>query len=317
MVNYKKKDLKLKPFYIASIAFSVIAVVLGVVVGSSNTNYRLEEATEINLSSGADISLRGETMYNDTIKLTKDITITDPNATIGSSKYPFEGVFDGQGHTVYLSYTEADADTSLFNYLSPKAVVKNVTFVYNTVSISGNTYGGIAKINDGTIENCKVVFEKMIVTDDGLFSPLVVMNRGVISNVLVKGTVSGNVASTDEEKVLYGNVCVYNAGVLSGVIADAEYSGFKCTDETGYREGTVQNVGISAIRCSDIEQGRVQNSVGIVGAGHVTSDMFKGIEFSDRNTVYKYDKIFKELNFDYTVWEIDAVSGDLILLGGG
>ncbi len=317
MVNYKKKDLKLKPFYIASIVFCAIAVVLGVIVGSSNTNYRLEEATEINLSSGADISLRGETMYNDTIKLTKDITITDPGATIGSSKYPFEGVFDGQGHTVYLSYSSATADTSLFNYLSPKAVVKNVTFVFSSVSIEGNTYGGIAKINDGTIENCKVVFENMTVTDEGLFSPLVVMNRGIISNVLVKGKVSGNVSATDEDKVLYGNVCVYNTGVLSGVIADAEYSGFRCTDETGYREGTTHNVGISAIRCSDLEGGRTQNAVGIVNAGHVTSDMFREIEFSDRNTVYNYDKIFKELNFDYTVWEIDAVAGDLILLGGG
>lgn len=317
MVNYKKKDLKLRPFFIASIVFCVIAAVLGVIVGSSNSNHRLEEATEINLSSGADISLRGESMYNDTIKLTKDITITDANATIGSSKYPFRGVFDGQGHTVYLSYSNANADTSLFNYLSPEAVVKNVTFVYRSVSIDGNTFGGIAKINDGTIENCKVVFDNMVVTDEGLFSPLVVMNRGTISNVLVKGHVRGSVGSSDEDKILYGNVCVYNTGVLSGVIADAQYSGFMCTDETGYREGTTHNVGISAIRCSDIEGGKTQNAVGIVAAGSVTSDMFREIEFSDRDSVYNYDKIFKELDFDYTVWEVDAANGDLILLGGG
>jgi hypothetical protein len=313
MVHYRKKDVKLKPFFIASIVFCVVAVALGLIIGSSNSNYQLEEANpSYKLSSGADIVRRGEAMYNDTIYLTRDITVTDPNATIGSSKHPFSGVFDGQGHTIYFSYGEATEETSLFNYIAPGAVVKNVNFVFSNVSVSGASFGGIAKINDGTIENCKVVFEKLIINGEGLFSPLVVMNRGSISNVYVKGLVSGNVSSSVEDKVLYGNICVYNSGTLSNLVADADYEGFLCTDETGYREGTTSNVGISAVRCDDIEGGVTMNAVGIVADGHVSSDMFGMIEFSDSNDVYNFNKIFNQLRFDNSIWEIG--DNDLILL---
>lgn len=312
MVNYRKKDVKLKPFYIASIACCVLAVVLGLVVGSSNSNYHLEEATEIRLSSGKDVSLRGETMYNDTIYLTKDITITDPDAMIGSSEHPFCGVFDGQGHTIYLDYGVATADTSLFNYLSPEAVVKNVNFVYSSVTVSGTSFGGIAKINDGTIENCKVVFGDITITGEGLFSPLVVMNRGTISNVVVNGRVNSVAGASNEDKILYGNVCVYNSGVISNLIVDASYQGFVCTDETGYREGTTRNVGISAVRCHDLDGGKTLNAVGIVSQGNITSDMFRDIEFSTKNEVYNFNKIFNALRFDNSIWEIG--DDDLILL---
>lgn len=313
MVHYIKKDTKLKPFCIASVVLCVLAVVLAVGISGSTTNYQIEKSTVVNLSSGNDISLRGEAMYNDTIYLTKDITISNPDATIGSSRYPFEGVFDGQGHTVHLTYGAADSDTSLFNYIAPGAIVRNVTFVFDSVRVQGTSYGGIAKINDGTIENCKVVFENLEITSEGLFSPLVVVNRGAINGVVVNGTVSGSVSSDTEDKILYGNVCVYNKGTIDAAIADAEYTGFLSTDMTGYQEGTSHNVGISALRYNDLEGGETKNAVAIIGDRQITSDYFdESVEFGTPAEVYSYTKIFDGLGYDFRHWEVG--DDDLLLV---
>ena len=304
MVHYIKKDTKIKPFRVASIIACIAVAVIAVVLIASGSNYQIEQSTVIRLSSGVDVALRGETMYNDEIYLTKDITIDDPNAQIGSSDFPFEGVFDGQGHTVYLTYSQANSDTSLFNYIAPGAIVKNVNFVFNNVYVSGNSFGGIAKINDGTIENCKIVFNNITLSSEGLFSPVAVVNRGTISGIVVQGTVSGQLGNIKEDKVLYGNVCVYNKGLISGAVVDAEYTGFACVDETSYREGLTQNVGISAVRFDDLEEGITEKAVAIIGEGQITSDIYDGIEFADEDEVYTYDKIIDELLFDYQYWNI-------------
>ena len=304
MVHYIKKDTKIKPFRVASIIACIAVAVIAAVLIASGSNYQIEQSTVIRLSSGVDVALRGETMYNDEIYLTKDITIDDPNAQIGSSDFPFEGVFDGQGHTVYLTYSQANSDTSLFNYIAPGAIVKNVNFVFNNVYVSGNSFGGIAKINDGTIENCKIVFNNITLSSEGLFSPVAVVNRGTISGIVVQGTVSGQLGNIKEDKVLYGNVCVYNKGLISGAVVDAEYTGFACVDETSYREGLTQNVGISAVRFDDLEEGITEKAVAIIGEGQITSDIYDGIEFADEDEVYTYDKIIDELLFDYQYWNI-------------
>ena len=304
MVHYIKKDTKIKPFRVASIIACIAVAVIAAVLIASGSNYQIEQSTVIRLSSGVDVALRGETMYNDEIYLTKDITIDDPNAQIGSSDFPFEGVFDGQGHTVYLTYSQANSDTSLFNYIAPGAIVKNVNFVFNNVYVSGNSFGGIAKINDGTIENCKIVFNNITLSSEGLFSPVAVVNRGTISGSVVQGTVSGQLGNIKEDKVLYGNVCVYNKGLISGAVVDAEYTGFACVDETSYREGLTQNVGISAVRFDDLEEGITEKAVAIIGEGQITSDIYDGIEFADEDEVYTYDKIIDELLFDYQYWNI-------------
>lgn len=314
MVHYIKKDTKIKPFRVASIIACIVVAVIAVVLAASGSNYQTEQSTVIRLSSGVDVSLRGETMYNDEIYLTKDITIDDPGARIGSSEFPFEGVFDGQGHTIHLTYSQANSDTSLFNYIAPGAVVKNVNFVFDYVYVSGSSFGGIAKINDGTIENCKIVFNNITITSEGLFSPVAVVNRGTISSIVVQGTVNGNLGTIKEDKVLYGNACVYNKGTLSGVVVDAEYTGFACVDETSYREGLTENVGISAVRFDDLEGGVTEMAVAVIGEGQITSDIYDVIEFSDKENVYTYEKIVGELLFDYQIWDIGI---DDVTLGVG
>ena len=305
MVHYTKIDTKLKPFKRASKIACLAAVVIAIIIAANGSNYQIEQSTVVRVSSGRDLSLRGETMYNDEIYLTKDITIDDPDARIGSEDFPFEGVFDGQGHTIRFTYYNAHSDTSLFNYIAPGAVVKNVNFVFDTVVADGTSFGGIAKINDGTIENCKVVFDSINLTLEGLYSPLVVVNRGSISNVVVNGKVNGNLGTAKEDKVLYGNVCVYNKGTISSVIVDAEYANFECVDETKFREGLVENVGISAVRFDDLEGGTTDYAVAILESGQITSDLgLECIEFSEKENVYTYSKIIDELLFDHDLWDI-------------
>ena len=306
MVYYRKKETKLKPIKKVAFLLCLVAIAGAFLAFKAGSNYQIEKAREIKVSSGIDILLRGEGMYNDTIYLTKDISVNE-NAQIGSVDHPFEGIFDGKGHTVYLDYSSADADTSFFNYISPNAVVRNVTFVYESVAVDGHSFGGVAKINDGTIENCKVEFSNIKLYEEGLFSPFVTVNRGTITNVVARGKVSSVAQNAKEEKMLYGSICVYNSGTLSSVIADIEYTGFTCTSLATYNDATTDNVSVSAVRYDDLEGGKTEKALAIVPADQISSDREdSGIKLSGRSEVYTYKTFIEELSFNADYWDFDG-----------
>ena len=95
------------------------------------------------------------------ITLTGNITLTGEWTPIGiDDKHQYIGTFDGGGHTISgLTMTGSDEYAGLFGYIGKDGgTVKNV--VLEDVKItSDNQYGyvgGMAGINNGTIENCSV-----------------------------------------------------------------------------------------------------------------------------------------------------------------
>ena len=305
----------MKPIKKATIILCIAAVVCAVLVYGAGTNHQLKVETEINVSSGLDVRFRGEGMYNDTIYLTKDITVNG-KAHFGSSEYPFKGTLDGRGHTIYLDYTDADNDTSLFGYIAEGAIIRNVNFVYKNVVVNGNAFGGVAKINDGIIENCKVVFDNIELTGEGLFSPFVTVNRGTISGVVIQGKISGGVSNIDEDKLLYGSVCVYNKGAMSSLIADVEYEGFDCTSREEYDNGNVDNVSISAVRYDDLEDGKTERACAVVPTTQIVSDRNdEQIISLSADELYVYTKVYETLLFENEHWELGDNDISLVIKG--
>lgn len=78
---------------------------------------------------------------------------------IGSEENPFNGIFDGNGHTISGLYINSKFEyTGLFGYAGDEAEIKNLT-VCGSVNAQSDTdnscsVGAIAGYNSGTIENC-------------------------------------------------------------------------------------------------------------------------------------------------------------------
>ena len=92
--------------------------------------------------------------------LAADITLTEPWTPVGTDyQNPYTGTFDGKGHTIRgLTVTGSNEYAGLFGYIGSGGTVKNVKLV-NVQITSDHQYayaGGVAGMNDGTIENCSV-----------------------------------------------------------------------------------------------------------------------------------------------------------------
>ncbi len=83
---------------------------------------------------------------------TSDFKVWEP---IGNATYRYNGIFDGQGHTINGLYVNdsAKANVGLFGYIGSSATVKKVGI--DNSYFGGNEYvGGLCGLNAGAIENC-------------------------------------------------------------------------------------------------------------------------------------------------------------------
>ena len=290
-----------------SVGLMVVAFALGFVanVFLYDRDYATEKSEVVYASSPEDISKLGAAIYNDRIYLTNDIHISDKSYKIGTDTFPFTGVFNGNGHTVYLDYTSVDESTSLFDYLGKGAVVENVNFVLGNVIVSGNGYGAIAKINDGTIRNCSVKYKSITISEPGVYSPLASINRGTIKGVLVEGELVSKVSSDKERNVFFGNACAYNSGTLDSAIALASFSGFNSTDELAILKGETKNYAICAVHFRDVNGGISHNTATVLKKGtHTADDRASEIEFLELSQLLVENKLYIDLDFSNDFWTI-------------
>ena len=104
------------------------------------------------------VNEEGKTDIN--ITLDTDLTLTGEWTPIGTESQPYTGTFDGGNHTISgLTVKGSDENAGLFGYIGKDGgTVKNV--VLKDVQITSNNQyanvGGMAGINNGTIENCSV-----------------------------------------------------------------------------------------------------------------------------------------------------------------
>ena len=94
----------------------------------------------------------------DTVKLLKDITLTETWTPIGTENAPFKGTFDGQGYTITNLKIDSGDYTGLIGVLDA-GTVKNVKFASVNISTTGTDVGAAVGriINNGKVENVQVL----------------------------------------------------------------------------------------------------------------------------------------------------------------
>lgn len=126
---------------------------------------------------------------------------SDGNFTpIGSKAEPFQGYFDGKGHTItgleIQGLVKNSGETGmanyagLFGYLGDKSVIENITIEDSKITGRSNT-GAIAGYSAGTIENC-VVEKGTEVNGDNQTGGIAGSSDGILKYNVNKGSIIGN-----------------------------------------------------------------------------------------------------------------------------
>ena len=118
-------------------------------LSKSGDAYQIGSADD--LRAFAELVNGGETLAS--AVLTADVQCASDMPMIGTNANRFDGVFDGQGHTVTLDLVATENGTGLFQYIGWKGVVKNLV-VDGQITSAYSFAGGIVGYNRGTITSC-------------------------------------------------------------------------------------------------------------------------------------------------------------------
>ena len=164
---------------------SIISILFGfATVYSNQTFYKNELKEIIHINNYEQLIEDNKLHYNDNIYLENDILINELSQSLGSIKHPYEGVFDGKGYTITIS----QSNVSFFGYLSKNAYVKNLSLIFENVETLETSLGLIANLNEGRIENCKIICKNMRIYKTGIYSYTIQrkINSKWIQNLNVK-----------------------------------------------------------------------------------------------------------------------------------
>lgn len=108
-------------------------------------------------------SVNNGTFGSGSAKLTADIEFANNEywTPIGTSAHPFNGTFEGQGHTISnLTITATGLYAGLFGRVGSTGIVKNVNISSGTIAVStdpgelASYHGAIVGLNEGTVIGC-------------------------------------------------------------------------------------------------------------------------------------------------------------------
>jgi filamentous hemagglutinin family protein len=205
-------------------------------------------------------------------------------APIGDMATPFEGTFDGLGHTISnLNIDQAAANVGLFGYVL-SGIVCNVGL---TGTVSGpSSVGALVGVNNGTITN---VNSSVTVNATGsLTGGLVGVNQnGTVSNSYASGAVSGTtdtggLVGFNEGGTISGSHAtgaVIGTNNVGGLVGQNFNSGSTGTIEQSYATGAVSALS-SAGGLIGNARGTISNSyaTGSVTAGNYTGGLVGYLE---------------------------------------
>ncbi len=186
--------------------------------------------------------------------------------SIGTKNKPFDGVLDGNGHSIIgLDIKTPNMYSGLFGYINEYAVIENLSLKASTVA-GGQYTGGIAGYSAGTITNC--IIEKNTEVSGSLYVGGIVGNSvASISNCQNKGVVKGTMMATGG---IVGRLSF--KGYLTTCINDGDVSGIQ---DVGGIAGIVSTSGDGAEVKNCLNRGTVSskgyNSGGVLGRISVTS----------------------------------------------
>ena len=165
-------------------------------------------------------------------ELTVDISM-QPGVTIdpiGNESTPFEGVFDGGGHSLSSFYQSGTGYLGLFGATSASAWISNLSIAGASIKGTGNYNGILVGYNEGQISDCSVVGA---VTGYQKLGGLVGYNSGDISQCSATGVVIGG----DNSSYLVGGLVGENdGGTISHSSATGAVSGNSAGGLVGYND---------------------------------------------------------------------------------
>lgn len=89
-------------------------------------------------------------------RMTADISIANDTSMIGTTQIPFEGVFDGDGHTLVVAYSSSEANIAPFHHIK-NAIIENLRVSGSIVTEHYGVGGIVAMVsgdNETAIRNC-------------------------------------------------------------------------------------------------------------------------------------------------------------------
>lgn len=220
--------------------------------------------TEADAVLTADIVINEQVLTADgeLVEDTDGLTVWTP---IGSGGAPFDGTFDGQGHSIsglYINRPEADWQ-GLFGYISSNGTVSR-TEVTGSYIHGHNGVGGITGINSGTLTACS--YSGTVIGYNYPLGGVAGRNDGTVSCCYATGKVHG----TGYDPYV-GGVVGDNYGTISSCYStaslSADYSGYiggiasyniASYNEDGYITGSYYLQG-SADKGVDENMGTVEN----------------------------------------------------------
>jgi hypothetical protein len=119
--------------------------------GTEASPYLIASTTDWNNLSAAVIG--GENYLDKHFKLTANISVT---TMIGASDKPFSGTFDGQGHTLTVSYTASTHGTAPFPRTASTTLIKNLHVAGTITGGDFKVAGLVSEPVGATIEHCRV-----------------------------------------------------------------------------------------------------------------------------------------------------------------
>lgn len=246
------------------------------------------------------------------IKVEYNYLWTDGIGSIAENK-PFNGTFDGRGYCIMGLNVKSQDNGGLFEIIGENGCVKNLFVLDCDFRVSSNKAGGIATINNGTIDHCVSGINSFLTGTVNL--PNITIDSSEL-NSIIKGDVCGGIAGENNgtiigcrnASVLYGTQCGGIAAVNAGKIYGCANNGKIGDSDTTVSGGlAAKNGGIIE---SSYNSGKVNaksdNATGSV-AGINGCDEYKP---SVSNVFYLNEKGLKAVGSDSTITPDESNSGD-------
>ena len=193
-----------------------------------------------------------------TVKLLRDVELTDTWTPVGGSSTPFKGTFDGNGHEITGLKITSGSYIGLFGYVGEGATIKNVNLVGANVFGVKRVGALIGQImGNATVSDCTVDSTSHVTGSDSNTGGLIGEAAGGITVKLEKLINYATVMNTEN------NGPSRAAGIIAQVTSGANVTITKCvnngaiTTNNGYAGGIVAakqgNSKVSFENCSNAD----------------------------------------------------------------
>jgi PKD repeat protein len=161
---------------------------------------------------------------------------------IGTAAQPFNGILDGNGHHIFgLHINRPDLDgVGLFGHIGTSGVVRGIGLDDASIT-GGNQTGGLAGMNEGTIDQCYV---QGSITGLQEVGGLVGVNSGTVTETYAAATVQPLLAGGPPPQSLGGLIGEDSGGSVTTSFWDTDVSGILSSGGgTGAPTTTLQSEG--------------------------------------------------------------------------